>query len=98
METYKIMWIPSTSDFVESRDVLGRIDSGAEFVVAGGLASSANEVTYDFPTGSLVEVWTRVYGDNNTQADSNHASFNASNQEGVKADTGLSVLWVGHKS
>ncbi len=96
VERYRLLWIPSASDFVETRDVLCKIDGGAEQAIATGLPSSANQAVYDFPTGAQCEVWTRVHGDNGTQADSAHVTFAATNAEQVEPDTSMTVQWVEH--
>ena len=96
MERYKVSWIPSQSDFVEKRPLVGRINGAMETVLVDNLPSSANQVLYDFPTGASCEIWTRVLGDNGTQADSTHLTFGAANNEQVQPDTSITVGWVSH--
>jgi hypothetical protein len=96
MEKYRIGWIPSQSDFVESRDVFAKENGGPTITVATGLPSSSNQIDANFTTGASVEVWTVVHGDNGTQAESFHLSFNAVNTQSVQPDTGLTATWLSH--
>lgn len=95
MERYKVSWIPSQSSFVEKRQLIGRIN-GTEAVLVDNLPSSANQVLYDFPTAAPCEIWTRVFGDNGTQADSTHLNFTAANHEQVQPDSAVMVEWTQH--
>ena len=96
MERYRISWIPSPSTFVEKRQLLGKIGGGPETLLVDNLPSSAFTTIIDLVTDSAYEVYTRVFGDNSTTADSVHVIFTAQNKEQVLPDTGLTIEWMGH--
>lgn len=96
MERYKAMWIPSPDDFVEKQQLVGRVNGAAEAVLADGLPSSAMSALLDLPTDAGVELWVRTFGDNGTKADSQSVSFVATNGSGVRAASGLTVVFVEH--
>lgn len=96
MEKFKLQWVQSTSDFAASQDVLAKLSGGAEQVLQSGLGMSANNIIFDFVENDQVEWWVRTRGDNATQADSVHDTFQAINASVVLPATGLTHTFIQH--